>query len=148
MKLSHIVLIAATGLLLAADKPSRDAVQKDRELMAGTWLTVSAESDGAAIAVPRNQRLIVHPDGKIRLEREGNLVGGAITTIDPSVTPKVIDIEVTEGTMQGQKYKGIYEVSKERLKICRSGDRGKRPISFSTKPGTDERMAVFKKAPK
>src|SRR5262245_15310759 len=123
MKLSHIVLIAAVGLFLAADKSATDAVQKDRELMVGTWITISGESDGAAIAVPRNQRLIVDPDGKIRLEREDELVGAAITTIDPTATPKGIDIEVTEGTMQGQKYKGIYEVSKDALKICRSGDR-------------------------
>jgi len=50
--------------------------------------------------------------------------------------------------MKGQKYKGIYEVSKEQLKICRSGDRGNRPTSFSTRPGTGERMAVFKRQPK
>ena len=61
---------------------------------------------------------------------------------------KAIDIEVTEGTMQGQKYKGIYEVSKDALKICRSGDRGDRPTGFSTKPGKGERMAVFKRATK
>jgi len=148
MKLLHMVLVAVAAFLLAADKPSQEAVQKDRELMAGTWITVSGESDGAAIAVPRNQRLIVQPDGKIRLEREGDLVGGATTTIDPSITPRAIDIEVIEGTMQGQKYKGIYEVSKDALKICRSGDRGERPSVFSTKPGTGERMAVFKRAAK
>jgi uncharacterized protein (TIGR03067 family) len=148
MKLLHIVLIAGTGLFLAADKPSQDAVRKDRELMAGTWITISGERDGASITVPRSQRLIVRPDGKIRLEREGDLVGGATTTIDPSVTPKAIDIDVTEGTMQGEKYKGIYEVSKDTLKICRSGDRGERPSGFSTKAGTGERMGVFKRAPK
>jgi uncharacterized protein (TIGR03067 family) len=148
MKLLHIVLMAATCIFLAADKPSHDAVQKDRELMAGTWVTVSGESDGAAIAIPRNQQLIVYPDGKIRLEREGDLVGGATTKIDPSANPKTIDIDVTEGTMQGQKYKGIYELSKEELRICRSGDRGERPTAFSTKAGTGERMAVFKRAPK
>jgi uncharacterized protein (TIGR03067 family) len=148
MKLLHIVLIAVTGLFFAADKPSQDAVQKDRQLMAGTWITVSGESDGTSIAVPRSQRLIVQPDGKIRLEREGDLVGAAITTIDPSVSPKAIDIEVTEGTMKEQKYKGIYEVGKDALKICRSGDRGERPTAFVTKPGTGERMAVFKRAPK
>jgi uncharacterized protein (TIGR03067 family) len=143
-----MVLIGATGLLLAADEPPQDAVQKDRELMAGIWSTVSGESDGATIAVPRNQRLIVQPDGKIRLEREGDLVGGANTKIDPAANPKAIDIEVTEGTMQGQKYKGIYEVSKDTLKICRSGDRGERPSVFSTKAGTGERMATFKRQPK
>src|SRR5580765_3390258 len=111
MKLLHIVLIAAAGFFLAADKPAHDAIQKDRELMAGTWITISREIDGAAIAAPRSQRLIVYPDGKIRLENEGELVGGAVTTLDPSAMPKAIDIEVIEGTMQGQKYKGIYEVS-------------------------------------
>jgi uncharacterized protein (TIGR03067 family) len=148
MKLIHTVLIAATGLLLAADKPSQDAVQKDRDLMAGTWITTSSESDGAAIVVPRNQRLIVYPDGRIRLEREGDLVGGAVTKLDPSANPKAIDIDVTEGTMQGQKYKGIYEVTKEQLRICRSGDRGERPTAFITRSGTGERMAVFKKVPR
>ncbi len=148
MKLTHIVLIAAVGLFFAADKPSQDAVKNDRELMAGTWITVSGESDGASIAVPRNQELIVYPDGRIRLQREGDLVGGATTKIDPSANPKTIDIEVTEGTMQGQQYKGIYELSKERLRICRSGDRGQRPTAFSTKAGTGERMAVFKRVPK
>jgi uncharacterized protein (TIGR03067 family) len=148
MKLLHIVLIAGTGLFLAADKPSSDAVQKDRELMAGNWITISRESDGESIAAPHNQRLIVQLDGKIRLETEGELVGGATTKIDPSASPKTIDIEVTEGTMQGQEYKGIYEVSKERLRICRSGDRGERPSVFGTKAGTGERMATFKRAPK
>jgi len=51
MKLLHMVSIAATALLLAADNPSQDAIPKDRELMAGTWSTISGESDGAAIAV-------------------------------------------------------------------------------------------------
>jgi uncharacterized protein (TIGR03067 family) len=148
MKLPHLVMIAATALFLGADKPSQDGVQKDRDLMAGTWITISGESDGASIAVPRNQRLIVYPDGKIRLEREGDLVGGAVTKIDPLAKPKTIDIEVIEGTMQGQTYKGIYEVSRDGLRICRSGDRGERPKAFITRPGTGERMAVFKRVPK
>jgi uncharacterized protein (TIGR03067 family) len=148
MTLLHIVLIASSGLLLAADQLSPDGIQKDRELMAGTWIIISRESDGAATAAPRNQQLIVYPDGRIRLEENGDLIGGGTTKIDPSANPKAIDIEVTEGTMEGQKYKGIYQVSKDELKICRSGDRGERPSGFTTKAGTGERMAVFKRAPK
>jgi uncharacterized protein (TIGR03067 family) len=149
------IVALAILFMLAADKPSQQALQKkgsqqalqeDRHLMAGTWSPVALEHDGQPSPILPDERLSFGVDGKMRLESGGKLVAVAVTTIDPSKTPKAIDLEMIEGALKGEKYKGIYEITRDTLRICRSANGAKRPISFSTKGSLDTYLAVCRRA--
>ena len=69
-------------------------------------------------------------------------------TVDPSTTPRSIDVEITRGSNIGKKMLGIYEVRGDRLVIC-WGEPGsdKRPKKFATKlsVGAGALMTSYKK---
>jgi uncharacterized protein (TIGR03067 family) len=75
-------------------------------------------------------------DGKIFWTQDGREAGGqkGDLTIDPSTSPKSIDVEITRGSLIGKTVLGIYELKGKKLTIC-WGDPGgeKRPTKFVTK---------------
>ena len=86
--------------------------------------------------VDRGKDGIFIEDGKIFWTHNGREAGqqkGELT-IDPSTSPKSIEVEVTRGSSIGKKLLGIYEIKGNKLTICWSEPGGaKRPTKFVTK---------------
>jgi uncharacterized protein (TIGR03067 family) len=67
-------------------------------------------------------------------------------TIDPSKSPKEIDIVSTSGSNKGKTAPGIYAFEGDEFKLCfanRPG--GTRPITFAAKEGSGHTLFVFRR---
>ena len=109
----YIVTALAVGLLLAAD----DA-KKDKEQLQGSWRPVAAEQGGKAQDDAKDHLLTFDGD-TFTVKRGDRLLLKGTFTLDPSRSPKAIDLTVLDGPQKGKKVIGIYRhVLKERLEVC------------------------------
>src|SRR5262245_23871401 len=99
MKARCLALLAVV-LLVAADDP-KDAKKKDLERLQGTWAVASIEYNGTKVSDDKVNEMKVTIDGdKLSVKSEAEEVskyGKMTLTIDPTTTPKIMDIEVKTG---------------------------------------------------
>ena len=116
------------ALLLEADAPELDvlkdeAARKDRDRLQGAWAFVSGR---------REARLLFVGDHFIVSFTGGDVYVGTFC-VDPTQTPRAIDVTITEGPTRhrGKTSLGIYELTEEHLIWCPSD------------PGTEDRLSAF-----
>jgi uncharacterized protein (TIGR03067 family) len=141
-----------SGLLLVVWKRSKTAVNDkakaiDEELkrFTATWRFVSIEAEGNQIPdeVFRKDTLVLK--GKqFASYVAGKMVHGVVK-IDPTVTPKTIDITFTEGPGKGHTQRGIYELDGDTQKICTALAEQPRPTEFVSKPGSGLTVQILKR---
>ena len=66
-------------------------------------------------------------------------------TVDPSVTPKTIDVTFTEGPEAGKTSRGIYELDGDTYKVCVGLAGRDRPEEFASKPGSGHALQVLRR---
>ena len=60
------------------------------------------------------------------------MIQAATQRLDPSKSPKTLDVTVTEGLNKGVVILGIYEISGDTLKVCFDPEGKKRPTQFKS----------------
>ncbi|MFI4853094.1 MAG: TIGR03067 domain-containing protein [Gimesia chilikensis] len=142
-----VVTLTALTAVVYADEKQAAAIQKDRNLIAGTWQIEVLEINGNRSAGEDVQQLTVvnGADGTWSLRSDGNEVGRGTTTIDPSQRPKTIDIQPTSGQDQGKTYRGIYELGKTTRKLCFAPAGKDRPTDFSSNAENQHIFVKFKR---
>lgn len=68
--------------------------------------------------------------------------------IDPTKTPKTVDLTITEGDGKGDVLLGIYEFEEEGRKVCFAQPGKERPAEFSSPPGSGRILARLKRVKK
>jgi uncharacterized protein (TIGR03067 family) len=145
----RVVMVLAAGLLLAADDKKDEAVKRDQDLLRGVWSLSSAEANGQPLpeGTFEGAKLTVKGDeyhverGEMKLDFEYRL--------DPTQKPKEIDLIPKDGEQRGKVFRGIYELSEDTFKICRSlQPEQERPKEFAANAGSNLVSAVWKKAKK
>lgn len=150
MKKSLLILVVtffALVRLTFADEAA-DAIQKDRDAIAGTWTIESIEYGGKKSPADPNRpklTLIMGADGSVKVQREGNTLMEATTQIDPSKTPKTIDVAYTTGAGKGQSVLGIYEIDGDTLRVCNASPGKERPAEFSALLGSEHVLIAYKR---
>jgi uncharacterized protein (TIGR03067 family) len=133
-----LLVIAAVGLLVAADKPKKD-VDKGEKALAGTWQVNSLEMGGTPNDEAKEYSLTF--SGKNFVVKKGEDVFAKGTfKINTSKKPHHIDMKVSEGVedVKGKTLVGIYEVTKNDLKITISQfGSDERPTKFETADTTN-----------
>lgn len=132
------LLTAAVAALAVAAAPA-DA---DRAALRGTWVLEAATLEGRDHADDfRGMKLILDGD-RYTLDFEKNTDKGTFT-LDPTKTPKRIDVRSAEGPFKGKTLPGIYELKGDTLRVCLDGDgkADKRPTAFEA-PGTTRNMLL------
>jgi uncharacterized protein (TIGR03067 family) len=120
------------------------------KILEGNWKLVRKEYKGRLWPPYHRKEGIFFEDGKISWTADGSARGQqtADMSLDPTTSPKSIDIEFTRGSMIGKKLLGIYEIKGKKLTICWSEPDGeKRPKKFMTKTtlGAGESLEVYQK---
>ena len=64
---------------------------------------------------------------------------------DPSTTPKMLDLTVTDGSQQGAVVEGIYELKGNELRICAKVIGKERPTEFQSPAGSNVVLLVLKR---
>lgn len=116
----------------APEQPKKDdATAKELKKLKGVWKVVELEADGKKAPANEIEGMRWTIDDKEILAKDPGEPGKKVSfTIDPSKSPKEIDLEPLEGTEKGKKLGGIYELDGDKLKVC-VGDKV-RPTDFKT----------------
>jgi uncharacterized protein (TIGR03067 family) len=132
---THRSLIS--GLLIASLLPlARGDDSTDSMDVEGTWKPLSAELAGKAFPeeVLKSMKLIIKGENYTAEVGEGKDEG--TVKLDPTKSPKAMDIKGTKGPNEGKTFLVIYELKGDDLKVCYDLSGESRPSEFATKPDT------------
>ncbi|QEH35375.1 hypothetical protein OJF2_39270 [Aquisphaera giovannonii] len=141
--------LSLAGLPNASGDAKDDAIKEELKAMAGTWRPVSAENNGFKASEDdlKDTRRVLDADGKWAMRRgDETVLEWKVKALDPTRTPKAIDIEVASGSYKGVVYLAIYELDGDTLRICFAmPDRPVRPTEFSAGKGSVRALSEFRR---
>ena len=148
MSIAVAVSSAATLAADAADK--EEAIRADRARMAGEWRVVSIEANGNtnADSVVAGITIVNRLDGKWSLLSNGNIIAEGKSTIDPTSSPKTIDLRGIRASVEnarGTHYRGIYEVHETTRRLCFVPADKPLPESFDGGRETGQILVTFER---
>ena len=124
----------------AADDAREQAIRDDRELMAGEWRVVSVVRDGRRMDRAGMGVTVVNGiDGQWHLLSEGLKIAEGFNGIDPTTTPKTLDlvgVQASVDGLRGRQYLGIYEVNATTRRMCFAPAGQPRPDAFTSPEGS------------
>ena len=150
MRISLVALFCAVGIAasgaLADDKAE---IEKETKKFQGTWTLESSEAGGQKIPADDLKDFIVIFEGEKHTVKKGDdVIQVGTQKIDPSKSPKTIDVTMTEGPSKGTVMLGIYEFDGDTLKVCFDAAGKKRPTQFKSAPGSETFVNVHKRLKK
>ena len=153
MRISVVALFCAVGFAasggsgtLADDKAD---LEKEVRKFQGAWKFESSETGGKELPASELAGLILTFEGDKHTVKKGNeMVQVGTQKLDPSKSPKAIDVTLTEGVNKGAVMLGIYEINGDTLKVCFDAAGKKRPTEFKSAPGSETFVNVHKRVKK
>ena len=141
-----LVFTAAGGTGAQADKAD---VDKELKKFQGAWTFESVEAGGKQLPADEFKGMTVTFEGdKFTVKKDDEVLMVGIQKLDPSKSPKSVDVTVAEGLSKGAVMLGIYEISGDTLKVCFDPEGKKRPKEFKSACGSQTFVAVHKRAKK
>lgn len=143
------IALSLPASAVASGEAKDEAVKRELRAMAGTWRPVSAENNGFKASEDdlKGTRRSLDADGKWTVRRgDQTILEWKVKALDPTATPRTIDIEVATGSYKGVVYLGIYELDGDTLRICFAmPDRPVRPTEFTAGKGSVRALSAFKR---
>ena len=148
MRFCVVALICTVGLAACTLGDDKADVEKETKKFQGTWTIESSVADGQALPAEQLKGLVVIFEGDKHTVKNGDeVVQVGTQKIDPSKSPKAIDVTMTEGPSKGAVMLGIYEFDGDTMKACFDPSGKKRPTEFKSGPGS-QTLVVHKRAKK
>ena len=142
-----VVLTAAGGIGARAD--DKADVEKELKKFQGTWTFESVEAGGKEAPAEQFKGMTLTFAGDKHTVKKGDeVIQVGTQKLDPSKSPKSIDVTMTEGPNKGAVMLGIYEISGDTLKVCFDPEGKKRPTEFKSASGSQTFVAVHKRVKK
>jgi uncharacterized protein (TIGR03067 family) len=153
MRISLLALFCAVGFAassgsatLADDKAD---LKKEVSKFQGTWTFESSEAGGKKLSADELKGLVLTFEGDKHTVKKGDeVIQVGTQKLDPSKSPKTIDVTFTEGLNKGKVMLGIYELDGDSLKVCFDMQGKKRPTEFKSALGSQSFVNVHKRAKK
>ena len=136
------MLRPALAAALAAVAVAAAPADADRAALRGTWVLEAATLEGRDHTDDfRGMKLVLDGD-RYTLDFDTNTDKGTFA-LDPTKTPKRIDVRSAAGPFKGKTLPGIYELKGDTLRLCLEGDgkADRRPAAFEA-PGTTRNMLL------
>src|SRR5882672_8334418 len=152
MRISLVALFCAVGFAASGGSGTladeKADLEKEVRKFQGTWTFESSETGGKKLPVGELNGLILTFEGDKHTVKKGDeVVQVGTQKLDPSKSPKTIDVTLTEGPNKGAVMLGIYEISGDTLKVCFDPEGKKRPTQFKSASGS-QTLVVHKRAKK
>src|SRR5262245_42962768 len=137
MRRSLLALCCAVGFAAAggtgALADEKADLDKELKRFQGAWTIESSVTGGMAIPADQLKEFIVTFEGDKHTLKVGDKVFQVGTQkLDPSKSPKTIDVTLTEGPNKGAVMLGIYEIDGDTLKACFDPTGKTRPTEFKS----------------
>jgi uncharacterized protein (TIGR03067 family) len=153
MRISLLSLFCAVGFAasggpsaLADDKAD---LEKEVKKFQGTWTIESSVTGGKELTADELKGFILTFEGdKHTLKKGDDVFQVGTQKIDPSKSPKTIDVTMTEGPNKGKVMLGIYEIDADTLKVCFDPQGKKRPTEFKSAADSENFVNVHKRVKK
>ena len=130
----------------AEDEPD---VENELKKFQGAWTIESSEFGGQKLPADQLKVFVVIYDGAKHTVKAGDKVVQVGTQkIDPSKSPKTIDVTMTECPSKGAVMLGIYEFDGDTMKACFDAEGKKRPTEFKSPAGSMTFLNVHKRVKK
>jgi uncharacterized protein (TIGR03067 family) len=159
--ITSVLMVLAFWTCGIADDPAPPPSVKDElQLLQGSWQVTLWEENGKSLTAKESKERSVFYGGNVFIFRKGEKVyqAGAIQ-IDPSKTPRTMNLSVKEGEGQDGVLLGIYSYEDDTLKLCFDPTGQSRPGSFKSdnkngfsvvtlkkpKPSEDETLEIVGK---
>jgi uncharacterized protein (TIGR03067 family) len=146
--LAGLALLLGGGVLADEKKTDKaEAVKEEWKRLNGTWKWVRAVVDGREVAAPKpwHKETLTLKDGKYTC-REGKMVEEEGTAkLDPTTTPKSMDISAGTGPDKGKTILALYEVRGDTLRVCLAPPGKPRPKAFESKEGSGHVVVTHKR---
>ena len=148
-----LATLLGTFVLAASAEPDARAdgradVEKELKKFHGTWtfesVAMGGEEQPAALF---KDMTVTFEDDKYVVKKGDEVIQVAAQKLDPSKSPKTLDVTVAAGPNKGAVMLGIYEISGDTLKVCFDPEGKKRPTQFKTESGS-QTLVVHKRVPK
>jgi uncharacterized protein (TIGR03067 family) len=153
MRISLVALFCAVGF--AASGGSRALadekadLEKEMRKFQGVWTFESSKSGGNELPADGLKGLIITFEGDKHTVKKGDeVIQVGTQKLNPSKSPKTIDVTMTEGPSKGTVMLGIYEIDGDRLKVCFDPQGKMRPTEFKSAPGSENFVNVHKRVKK
>ena len=145
--LCTLVLTAPGGTGARAD--DKADVEKEFKKFHGVWTFESVEAGGKKAPADELKGLTVTFAGdKYTVKKGDEVIQVGTQKLDPSKSPKAIDVTVTEGLKKGAVMLGIYEIDGDTLTVCFDEEGKKRPTEFKSAAGSQTFVNVHKRVKK
>jgi uncharacterized protein (TIGR03067 family) len=146
--MSRLALVAAlfstAFLAVAAARADADG---DLKALVGKWALVKGELGGKDVTEHLKDLDFRIAAGGKYTATVGKLVDEGSFTVDPTKTPKQMDIKTGKGgPSAGKELKAIYTLDGDALVICYQFGGGDRPAAFKSEPDTKQYLARYKRA--
>jgi len=130
-----ILTTVLLGLLASARADDKDKVAAEDKKFEGTWKVVKMEVGGEKVTDDVFENMTFTFTGKKYEQKRGDqLMEAGTQDLDPSKTPKLMDVTVTDGETKGKKQLAIYEIDGDKCRLCfAQHDSTDRPTKFETK---------------
>lgn len=145
-----VTLLCFCGLAfsnLGADDKAE--IEKETKKFQGNWTIESSEAGGQKIPAEQLKEFLVIYEGDKHTLKFGDKVFQTGThKLDPSKSPKAIDMTMTDGPSKGTVMLGIYEIDGDTMKVCFDPQGKKRPTEFKTDATSGYFLNVHKRVKK
>jgi uncharacterized protein (TIGR03067 family) len=132
-------------LLLARAFARGGDAQKDRDRLQGAWVVKSLHVGGKAMPPPARDTTLTF-EGQKWTQTIGKRMERGTYQLDPSKTPKQMDVIKETGDQGGPVLRGIYSLEGDTRKVgmSKKGPEGPRPASFDDKDASVVTLARVK----
>jgi uncharacterized protein (TIGR03067 family) len=153
MRSALVTLFCALGLVVSGGAGTRADdkahVEKEFKKFHGVWTFESVEAGGKKAPAGQLKGLTVTFAGhKYTVKKGDEVIQVGTQKLDPSTSPKAIDVKVTEGLKKGAVMLGIYEIDGDTLGVCFDEAGKRRPAEFRSAAGSEPFLNAHKRVRK
>ena len=148
MRCTSLAAIFCAAFFAASGIQADDKADLEKEVkkFQGTWTIESSVTGGTELPADQLKGLVVVFEGdKHSVKKGDDVLQVGTQKLDPSKSPKTIDVTMVEGPSKGTVMLGIYEIDADTLKVCFDPEGKTRPTEFKSPPGSKNFINVHKR---
>ncbi|HLG17089.1 MAG TPA: TIGR03067 domain-containing protein [Blastocatellia bacterium] len=140
--IGKLLLLLGAGYLVVTPLQNHKAVEEDWKTIEGTWIPVTFELSGQKLPEEalKDTKLVL-TDGRYTYQNDQGTY-----KLMPGEKPRAMDIIGVDGPNKGKTFLAIYDLTGDTLRICYDLGGKTRPSEFTSRPGTKQFLASYKRA--
>lgn len=145
----HKCLVVAV-LLLVSGPGADDPAKKDLKFFEGSWTLAALEVNGKDVPAQNLEGTVLTIKGSdYKVALKNKTVIACVIKLNPTKSPKEIDMTFTDGPNKDKVHKGIYRFDGAKFQLARGlNPEQARPNQFATWPDTNYFVATWKRLDK